>query len=354
MSISNKGILELLGIQFPIIQAPMAGADSPDLAAAVTASGGLGSLACALLSAEQTRDGVAAIRKQTSGSLNLNYFCHSMPTNATGFESEWKNLLRPHYERLGLDVESVQPGVLRMPFDAPAADLIEELAPQVVSFHFGLPETRYVARLKACGIRILSTATSTREALWLEAQGCDAVIAQGSEAGGHRGMFLEHDADAQIGTLALVAGVTAAVKIPVIAAGGIADARGIYAAFALGAGAVQLGTAYLFCPEANISPLYRAALARATDADTVLTNLFSGRPARGIANRFIRDCGPMAASAPPFPLAGHLVGPLKAASQRAGSEDYLQMWAGQGAGLCRSMPAGTLTQTLADEVRALR
>ena len=346
-------ILELLGIRIPIIQAPMAGSDSPELAAHVSAAGGLGSLACALLSVDQTHAGVSAIRERTSNPLNLNYFCHEMPAGGTGFESEWKTLLRPHYERFGLDIDAVQRGTLRLPFDAAAANLLEELAPQVVSFHFGLPDKNHVTRLKARGIRILSTATSVKEALWLEAHGCDAVIAQGLEAGGHRGMFLEREASTQIGTLALVAHVSASVKIPVIAAGGIADARGIQAAFALGAAAVQLGTAYLFCPEAKIPALYRAALERATDADTVITNLFSGRPARGIVNRFVRECGPMAEAAPPFPLAGHLIAPLRAASQKAGSEDYLQMWAGQGAGLCRSMPAGTLTRMLADEVLAL-
>jgi nitronate monooxygenase len=237
-----------------------------------------------------------------------------------------------------------------MPFDEEMCAVVEDLKPEVVSFHFGLPAPNLIDRLKRHRIKIISSATSVREAVWLESRGCDAIIAQGIEAGGHRGMFLETDTATQPGLFALLPQVTDSVSVPVIAAGGIADARGVVAAFALGACGVQLGTAYLFCPEANVSALYRQALAQASDSGTALTNLFSGRPARGILNRYLQESGPMSDAAPAFPHAATLVAPLRAASERAGSADYLQMWAGQAARLGKSLPAAEFTRNLAADV----
>jgi nitronate monooxygenase len=216
-----------------------------------------------------------------------------------------------------------------------------------------LPGVSLLARVRATGAKIIASATTVAEAVWLEQRGCDAIIAQGYEAGGHRGIFLNDDVAMQPGTMALVPQVADAVKVPVIAAGGIGDARGIAAAFVLGASAVQLGTAYLFCPESSISPLYRKALAQARDDSTALTNVFSGRPARGIANRIVREVGPLSPVAPEFPLAGAAVAPLRLASENLGSTDYMQMWSGQAARFGRAMPAGVLTQALAAETLAL-
>jgi nitronate monooxygenase len=328
----------------------MAGSDSPALAAEVSRAGGLGSLAGALLTPQKLRDGVQAIRVITPRPINLNFFCHTMTSAPDPQQVErWKQVLRPHYELWGLDIENVLPAPLRMPFDAAACAVLEEVKPAVASFHFGLPERSLVERLKARGIKIISSATSVAEARWLEARGCDAIIAQGSEAGGHRAMFLEQAVDTQSGLMALLPQIVNAVSVPVIAAGGIMDGRGIAAALALGASAVQLGTAYLFCPEGNISPLYRKALDETADNNTAITNVFSGRPARGMVNLFIRDVGPMSDAAPAFPHAATLVAPLRAASEKAGSTNYMQMWAGQAAAMGRAMSAFELTRKLAQE-----
>jgi nitronate monooxygenase len=275
-----------------------------------------------------------------------------MEVPSTAAIEKWKDVLRPHYRRMGLDIENVPETRLRLPFDEEMCAVVEEVKPEVVSFHFGLPAPALVERLKRHGVKILSSATSVREARWLASRGCDAIIAQGVEAGGHRGMFLETDIAMQLGLFALLPQVRDAVSIPVIAAGGIADARGVVAALALGASGVQLGTAYLFCPEANVSPLYRRALGQAADDATVLTNLFSGRPARGILNRYLQESGPMSYAAPAFPYAAKLVAPLRAASERAGSVDYMQLWAGQAAGLGKPMPADEFTRKLASDVLA--
>jgi nitronate monooxygenase len=346
----DRRLLDLLKIEIPIIQAPMAGSDSVTLARSVSSTGALGSLACTLLSADDVREAVRALRHEMTRPFNLNFFCHTMEAPDAEAMKKWKSFLRSHYERWGLDIETVAEGRLRLPFDEEMCATIEEVKPEVVSFHFGLPAASLVDRLKGLGIRILSSATSVREAKWLESHGCDAIIAQGIEAGGHRGMFLETNIGTQAGLFALLPQVADAVSVPVIAAGGIADARGVAAAFTLGASGVQLGTAYLFCPEANVSPLYRWALEQATDNGTVLTNLFSGRNARGILNRYVQESGPMSDAAPAFPYAAPLVGPLRAASERAGSMDYMQMWAGQAAGLAQSMPADQFTRKLAADV----
>jgi nitronate monooxygenase len=351
----DQRLLDLLKIEIPVIQAPMAGSDSTELAVSVSSTGALGSLACALLGPDGVREAAQSIRQKTSRPFNLNFFCHRMEVPDETSRERWKNLLKPHYERLGLNIEAVPESRLRLPFNHQMCDVVEEVAPEVVSFHFGLPDPELMTRLKRCGIRILASATSVEEARWLEDRGCDAVIAQGYEAGGHRAMFLESRVDTQVGLFALLPQVADAVSIPVIAAGGIGDGRGIVAAFALGASGVQLGTAYLFCPEARISPAYRRALEQAADTGTAVTNLFSGRPARGILNRYLTESGPTSGAALAFPYAATLVAPLRAASEKTGSLDYMQLWAGQAARLVSAMPADQLTRKLAaDALRRLQ
>ena len=346
----DRRLLDLLKLEIPIIQAPMAGSDSVALARSVSSTGALGSLACALLSPDEVHQAVGALRDGMTRPFNLNFFCHAMEAPDIVATQKWKTLLKPHYEQLGLDIESVADTRLRLPFDDEMCAVVEEVRPEVVSFHFGLPNPDLIERVKRQGIKILSSATSVREAKWLESRGCDAIIAQGFEAGGHRGMFLEKNIATQPGLFALLPQVADAVSVPVIAAGGIADARGVVAALALGAAAVQLGTAYLFCPEAKVSPLHRQALEQAADNGTAVTNLFSGGPARGILNRYLQQCGPMSDVAPAFPYAATFVAPLRAASERAGSLDYMQLWSGQSAGLAKSMPADQFTRKLAADV----
>jgi nitronate monooxygenase len=263
--------------------------------------------------------------------------------------------LAAYYEELGLDASAEAEAVNRTPFDEAACEIVEELKPEVVSFHFGLPEKPLLGRVKAAGCRVLGSATTVEEARWLENNGCDAIIAQGNEAGGHRGMFLTEDIATQAGTFALVPQVVDAVKIPVIATGGIADGRGVAAAFALGAAGAQIGTAYLFTPESLISDLHRTALDAARDDSTALTNLFSGRPARGLINRIMREIGPLSDLAPAFPTAGGALAPLKAAAEDRGASDFSSLWSGQAAGLCHEIGAGDLTRQLAeDAARRLR
>jgi len=345
-------IQDLLGIELPIMQAPMAGAGLADLAVAVSEAGGLGSLPCALLAQEQLRNQFGLIRQRTTRPVNVNFFCHRPPEPDVAHEAMWKRRLAPYYRELGLDPEVPAPTSNRAPFDAAFCELIEELRPEVVSFHFGLPERSLLDRVAATGAKILSSATTVDEALWLEAAGCHAIIAQGVDAGGHRGMFRTDDIATQIGTFSLVPQVVDAVRVPVIAAGGIADGRGIAAAFMLGASAVQIGTAYLFTPEATIAEPHRRALASGTDRATALTNVFTGRPARGIVNRIMREIGPIAPEAPPFPLAGGALAPLRSASEPDGSDAFMSLWSGQSAGLARAMAAGELTRHLAKEALA--
>jgi nitronate monooxygenase len=248
---------------------------------------------------------------------------------------------------LGLDPAKPINAANRAPFDAAMCALVEELKPEVVSFHFGLPDQALLKRVKAAGCIVISSATIVKEAIWLEEHGADAIIAQGAEAGGHRGMFLTEDIAQQPGTFALVPQVVDAVKVPVIAAGGIADGRGIAAAFALGAAGVQIGSAYLRCPESRVIELARTALAQARDDSTVITNVMTGRPARGIANRVMRELGPISPDAPDFPHAATGLAPLKAAAEKVGKVDFTNLWAGQAIRLGREMPAEELTRALA-------
>jgi nitronate monooxygenase len=338
-------ILDLLGIELPIIQAPMAGATLSSMVIAASNAGGLGSMPAAMLSTDQLRDELTTIRQHTRGPINVNFFCHQPPAADEQRVQEWKNLLQPYYQELGADFDAPTPVSNRAPFDSAACEVIEAFKPEVVSFHFGLPEKALLDRVKATGAKVLSSATSVEEALWLEAHGCDAIIAMGYEAGGHRGMFLSADLSSQIGTFALVPQVVDAVKVPVIAAGGIADARGVAAAFMLGASAVQVGTAYLFTPEAKVSASHHKALRTASASQTAVTNLFTGRPARGILNRVMRELGPMSAKAPAFPLAGGALMPLRARDEA----DFSNLWAGQAFTLGAELTSAELTRRLAEE-----
>jgi nitronate monooxygenase len=344
-------IQNLFGIELPIIQAPMAGVAFSEMAIGVAEAGGLGSLACALSTTAQIIEEVKIIRQQTSRPINLNFFCHEPAKADAQREAAWSRALEPYFIELGLDPTTVPAFPGRAAFDSAMCDLVAELRPKVVSFHFGLPEKTLVARVRATGAKILSTATTVREARWLEAQGCDAIIAQGVEAGGHRGMFLTDDIATQMGTLSLVPQLVDAVKAPVIAAGGIADARGIAAAFALGAAAVQIGTAYLLSPEARISPLYRQAL-RSEGHPTALTNVFTGRPARAMVTRMVRETGPMSKLVPDFPLATAFSAPLRVAGEAKGATDFTPLWSGQSVCLARELPAKEITQRLAEETLA--
>ncbi|MEW9683088.1 NAD(P)H-dependent flavin oxidoreductase [Pseudomonas sp. TE50-2] len=345
----DRRILDLLGIELPILQAPMAGATGSAMAIAVGKAGGLGALPCAMLSSEQLRGEIGAFRAACQGPLNLNFFCHQPPTPDPEQDARWKQALKPFYEEVGADFEAPTPVSNRAPFDEQSCKLVEELRPEVVSFHFGLPAPALLQRVKAAGAKVLSSATTVEEAIWLEQYGCDAIIAMGYEAGGHRGMFLSNDITSQIGTFALVPQIVDAVSLPVIAAGGVADHRGLLAALALGASAVQIGTAYLFCPEAKVSPAHRRALDNAPASDTALTNLFTGRPARGINNRLMRELGPMSALAPRFPLAGGALMPLRAITDPQGNSDFSNLWSGQALRLGRPMGAEALTREIAGE-----
>ena len=348
----NCSFLDLVGIDLPIIQAPMAGAGGSAMAAAASAAGGLGSLPCAMIDGAKIRAEMGVIRQLHSAPVNLNFFCHQPPAADPDRAAAWRARLGPYYREAGLDPSAEAPAVSRAPFDAAMCEIVEDCKPEVVSFHFGLPEKALLDRVKAAGAIVICSATSVDEAEWLEARGVDAIIAQGYEAGGHRGIFLTDSIASQAGTMALVPQVVDAVSLPVIAAGGIADGRGIAAAFALGAAAAQIGTAYLFTPEALISDLHRAALDEARDNQTALTNIFSGRPARGLMNRIMREIGPMSADAPAFPTAGGALAPLKAKAEAAGGTDFSSLWSGQSARLGRKMPAADLTRLLADEALA--
>jgi nitronate monooxygenase len=336
-----------LGTELPIIQAPMAGVQDSALAVAVANAGGLGPLPCALLSLDALRSELTTLRAGTAKPFNVNFFCHSAPVRSADRDAAWRATLAPYYHALGIDQDITSEAPGRAPFGPDAARLLAEFKPAVVSFHFGLPAADLLTTVKACGATILSSATTVDEARWLEAHGADAIIAQGLEAGGHRAMFLSGDLTTQVGTLALVPQIVKSVGIPVIAAGGIADAAGVAAALTLGAAAVQIGTAYLLCTEATTSAVHRAALASEAARHTAVTNLFTGRPARGIVNRIMRELGPISHATPGFPLAAAAVAPLRARAESQGSGDFSPLWSGQNNRGCREVSAGILTRDLA-------
>lgn len=343
-------ILDLFGIDLPIVQAPMANSSTPEMALAVAKAGGLGSIPCASITPDQARAHVALVRAGAKAPVNLNFFCHIPPQPDPARMMGWRARLAPYYVEAGVDPGPPPPVGGRAPFDEAFCAVVEEVKPEVVSFHFGLPDKTLLSRVKASGAKVLSSATTVAEALWLEARGVDAIIATGFESGGHRGTFLhDRDMSTQPGTFALVPQVASAVKVPVIAAGGIADGRGIAAAFALGASAVQVGTAYLFCPEAMLSPLQRALLDQAADDNTQVTNLYTGRPARGVTTRLMRELGALSPDAPAFPTAGGALAPLRAKLEAEGRDDFTNQWAGQAARLSPRLSAGELTKALAED-----
>ena len=345
-----------------LIQAPMAGSQNHRLAAAVFLAGGLGSIPAAMLTAEQLQDELSAFKDAIAAEkakanakaiqlgmllpVNVNFFCHTPPTEQLEKEASWRQQLTPLYQAHGIDPQSVGSGLGRAPFSEESLKLMGQFKPAVVSFHFGLPKAEWVQQLKSWGIQIWSSATTVQEAQWLEQQGVDAVIAQGLEAGGHRGMFLSDDLSTQMGCLALLPQICKAVKLPVIAAGGISTAAAVSAAKALGANAVQVGTAFLTSDEATTSALHRQALMSDAAKHTALTNLFSGRPARGIVNKFMRDFGPLNPEAPAFPLATSAVAPLRAAAEAKGQSDYSPLWSGQNASDCQALPAADIAHKL--------
>jgi nitronate monooxygenase len=342
----DRRFLELVGCKHPIVQAPMANAGGVDLCVGAIEGGALGSLPCGMLSPDQVREQVRAVRERVPGPLNLNFLCHSMPPETD--DSAWVVRLEPYYAEFGL--EGPAPAPPRAPFDEAGCVVVEELRPDVVSFHFGLPDEHLLSRVKATGAVILSTATTVDEAKWLCDQGVNAVIAQGFEAGGHSGHFLGADPAEALGLFALLPQVADAVDVPVIAAGGIADERGILAALALGASAVQMGTAFLRCPESLLPNGHRALLGR---RQTIRTTVYSGGLARAVRGRLVDELGPTPDRAPPFPLAGRATMPLFAAALQRGDFELLPTLAGQAAALAPSMPAAELVRRLAARAEAL-
>jgi len=317
------------------------------MAHAVSSAGGLGSLPGAMLGPEALRAEMTTIAARTDRPYNVNFFCHTPPSPDAARDAAWHALLAPYYAELGVAPSSAATGGQRTAFDADAAAVVVEMRPAVVSFHFGLPDDDLLRVVKGCGAAVISTATTIEEARWLAARGVDAIVAQGVEAGGHHGSFLSDDLTRQMGTFALLPQIVRAVSVPVIAAGGIADAAGVRAALALGAAAVQIGTTYLRCNEATTSAVHAAALSSRTADHTAITNLFTGRPARGIVNRLMRELGPLRTDVPAFPLASAAVAPLRAAAEAAGRGDFSPLWAGQNTSGCTRGSAGALTHRLA-------
>ncbi len=339
-------LAQRLNVDRLLLQAPMAGSQGSALALSVCAAGGIGALPAAMLSPEALTQELQTLSTGTDRPWNVNFFCHTPPLPDPAREARWREALSPYYAEAGLDINAVPAGAGRVPFSHAVADLVEPFRPPIVSFHFGLPAPDLLARVKGWGSVVLSSATTVDEALWLQAQGVDGVIAQGVEAGGHRGMFRTNDLTTQMGTFALLPQVVAAVNLPVIAAGGIADAAGVRAALALGASGVQVGTAYLCSDEATTSAVHRAALQSEASRHTALTTLFSGRPARGIVNRVMRELGPLNPAAPAFPTATAAIAPLRTYWEKRGSGDFSPLWSGQNASGCRSLPAGEITRQL--------
>jgi nitronate monooxygenase len=338
---------ELLCLELPIVQAPMAGVQGSELAAAVSNAGGLGSLPCAMLSLDTMRTELEATQARTDRPFNVNFFTHTTPEYDAKREAAWRTLLAPYYKEYEIDLADAPTVPSRAPFSHAAADVLEHFKPPVVSFHFGVPAAALLTRVRSWGAKIFASATTIEEARWLEKQGVDAIIAQGLEAGGHRGMFLSEDLTTQVGTLSLVAQMIRAVNLPVIAAGGIADAKGVAAVMSMGAAAVQIGTAYMLCPEATTSTVHRAALKSEFASHTAVTNLFSGRPARGMMNRLMKEVGPINGAVPAFPLASAALAPLRSKAESLGRGDFSPLWCGQNASGCEEISAASLTRALA-------
>ncbi|MBV8880590.1 MAG: nitronate monooxygenase [Planctomycetaceae bacterium] len=343
---SSKALSDLFGIEIPIVQAPMAGVQDHALAVAVCDAGGLGSLPGAMFGPEALRRELRALTTKTRRPYNVNFFCHAAPAPDSGRESAWRAVLSRYYEELGIDPATIPATATRAPFSREAADVLAEFQPPIVSFHFGLPAADLLAKVRSWGTLILSSATTLAEARWLEDHGVDAVIAQGLEAGGHRGHFLSDTLDDQVDTATLVRQIVGQVRLPVLAAGGIGDADGVARALAQGAAGVQVGTAYLLCPEATTSQVHRNALKGPEAGNTEITTLFSGRPARGLWNRLMRELGPRNPAAPAFPLAAAALAPLRARAEALGRADFSPLWSGRNPAGCRELPARTLTLEL--------
>ncbi|MCC4797124.1 2-nitropropane dioxygenase [Enterovibrio norvegicus] len=343
----REGAKRLLGTELPIIQAPMAGVQDSELAIAVCRAGGLGSIPCGMLTIDQIVNETQRIREATTQPYNLNFFCHSMPAYNEHSHARWQACLAPYFDEVDEQCVPNPNGASRMPFNHDIADAIESLKPPIISFHFGLPDKALLARVKRWGTKVISSATTVEEACWLEANGADAIIAQGSEAGGHRGMFLSNDLSAQSPMNALLACLVESVSIPVIAAGGIGNHDDVQRALASGAGAVQVGTSYMLCSEAKTSSLHRDAIKGASEADTAITNIFSGRPARGIMNRAMTELGCINELAPAFPYSSIEMGQLRSHFEKMGKRDFSPLWSGQNTSGCKEVSAETLTRELA-------
>lgn len=339
-------ITRLFNIELPLIQAPMAGVQDYQLAVAVSNAGGLGSLPCAMLNLDALDKQLTALRAGTDKPINVNFFCHTQSEVDPAVEQRWRQRLTPYFNELGIDSSNIAEGPKRNPYSTDIAAVVEQYRPEVVSFHFGLPEKKLLQQVKSWGSKVISSATTVDEAKWLAVNGVDAIIAQGSEAGGHRGHFLSADLDRQLGTFALLPQVVNAVDVPVIAAGGIADAKGVLAATKLGADGCQIGTAYLLCPEAKTSNVHREALKSQHTRYTALTNLFSGRPARSIVNRIMRELGAINSNVPAFPHASAAIGALRNAAEQKGDGGFSPLWCGQNATGCQEVPAEKLTRQL--------
>jgi nitronate monooxygenase len=340
-----NAVTSLLGVELPVVQAPMAGVQDEALAIAVAHAGGLGSMPCAMLSHARLE---AALQRfaSLSPSINLNFFCHALVEPSGEQEQRWRRALEPYYREFGVAPPEPTTAGARRPIDAATVALLESFRPRVVSFHFGLPAPDLLQRIKGWGAVVLASATTVDEGRWLERHGADIVIAQGIEAGGHRGQFLPDDLTAQPSTLELVSVLAKALAVPVIAAGGIAGRSDVETMLAAGAAAVQAGTAYLLCPEARTSAVHRAALQQA-GRDSAVTNLFSGRPARGLMNRLMRELGPLSDLPPPFPWASQALGPLRAHAEARGLDDFSPLWAGTKANRFADQTAAAVTRTLA-------
>lgn len=343
------GLLELTGARLPIVQAPMANFAGRELAIAAIGAGGVGSLACAVLDAATVGIEVAAIRAAATGPLNLNFFCHTLGPQPD--ETVWRTTLAPFYAEEGVAPPTGSPP-LRRPFDAAMAEAVEQARPEIVSFHFGLPDNTLLARVRAMGTLIFGNATTLAEAHHLAAQGCDAIIVQGREAGGHAGYFLDGYRSRPLEEI--LPEIVAAVDVPVIAAGGIADAIGVSAAMANGAAAIQVGTAYLLTPEAWTSAVHRRRIETAYPGDLVATNLFSGGVAGGLRNRLTDALGPISDLAPPFPYASAALAPLRAKAESEGRSDFSPLWAGGGVTHARAESAGDVTRRLGSAALSYR
>ena len=350
-------LLRRIGVGLPIVQAPMAGTSTPAMAAAVTNAGGLGSIGVGAVDAAGARVMIAALRTQTNRPFNVNVFCHQPATADPDRERRWLEGLRPLFERCGGEPPATI-GEIYTSFVADAAmlELFLEARPAVVSFHFGLPPAKTVARLRAAGIVLFSTATNLHEAELAAEAGVDAIVAQGYEAGGHRGVFDPAAADGQMGVLALTRLLVRKIGLPVIAAGGIMDGAGIAAVLDLGAEAAQLGTAFIACPESSADAFHREALLGPGATMTEMTSLISGRPARCLPNAFtaLKDGALGGLASPDYPIAYDAGKALAAAARAGGDGGFGAQWAGQGAPLARAMPAGELVGVLMDELAAAR